>query len=474
MSRVVVAGAGLAGHEVVRRLLADPAFDGTITWHAGEPGHPYNRVLLTDLLAGRHAPSAIELPTLTDPRLIYRNTQLRSIAKADFDHLVIATGAEAVIPPVRGNTVALRTLADVRTILAELNADGNLDETARRDTRSRGEANQDTGSGIAQTDRPPLAGARGETNGETGSGATPTGGVPLFGGRARSGARGEATREAGSGSGMAQLGRSVLAGLGGRRHAATRRVAVVGGGPLGVETACALASRGIRVELLHRGPHVLSRWLDAESGALLAGSLAQAGITVHCDTDVSAITGGIWPTADLVILACGAQPRVGLARAAGLPVGRGILVDSSGRSLGDERIFAVGDCAQSVDRPSGALAALDDARRAAFSIVNGFSPLPAAPPPLRLRTYGIPGADVAVMGRPRPEASIQFTDQRRRTRKVLVLDGDVPVAAALVGDVGAAAALARAIARPTAPAPQSPAALLTSGAGRGAGGFDGT
>lgn len=419
MSRVVVAGAGLAGHEVVRRLLADPAFDGTITWHAGEPGHPYNRVLLTDLLAGRHAPGAIELPTLSDPRLIYRNTQLRSIAKAEFDHLIIATGAEAVIPPVRGNAVALRTLADVRTILAELDADGNLGETARRDTGSRGEADQDAGSG------------------------------------------------------MAQLGRSVLAGLGGRRHAAARRVAVVGGGPLGVETACALASRGIRVELLHRGPHILSRWLDAESGALLAGSLAQAGITVHCDTDVSAITGGIWPTADLVILACGAQPRVGLARTAGLPVGRGILVDSSGRSLGDERIFAVGDCAQSADRPSGALAALDDARRAAFSIVNGFAPLPVAPPPLRLRTYGIPGADVAVVGRPHPEASIQFTDQRRRTRKVLVLDGDVPVAAALVGDVGAVTALARAIARPTAPVPQSPAALLTSGAARGAGGFDG-
>ena len=151
--RVVVAGAGMAGHEVVRRLLADPGFDGRITWHAGEPDHPYNRVLLTDLLAGRHAPSAIELPTLNDPRLICRRSQLRSIAKAEFDHLVLATGAEPVIPPVRGNAVALRTLADVRTILSE---------------------------------------------------------------------------------------------LGDKR----RKVAVVGGGPLGVETACALARRGTRVELV--------------------------------------------------------------------------------------------------------------------------------------------------------------------------------------------------------------------------------
>lgn len=421
MTRTVVAGAGLAGHEVVRRLLADPAFDGTITWHAGERGHPYNRVLLTDLLAGRHAPGAIELPTLSDPRLVYKTAPLRSIAKAEFDHLVLATGAEPVIPPVRGNAVVLRTLGDVRTILSEI---------AKK----------------------------------------------------------------------------------------PRRIAVVGGGPLGVETACALASRGLRVELSHRGPHILSRWLDAESAQILAGSLAEAGITVRCETEVSAAT-GVWPGADLVILACGVQPRIALARGAGLPIARGILVDAHGRSLGDERIFAIGDCAEPLgaERAYGALAGLDDARRAAAAILGGrpasapavpqvptASPLAAALPaqavpqvpaassfaaassasavpqlpvesplplPLRLRTYDIPGADVAVLGRPRAEASIHFTDQRRRTRKVLSLDGDVPVAAALVGDVTAAAALAHAIARPASPAPRVPAALLTSGVRRGAGGF---
>ncbi|MEY9863134.1 NADPH-dependent 2,4-dienoyl-CoA reductase/sulfur reductase-like enzyme [Catenulispora sp. GAS73] len=577
MSRVVVAGAGLAGHEVVRRLLADPAFDGTITWHAGEPGHPYNRVLLTDLLAGRHAPKAIELPTLSDPRLTYETSQLRSIAAAEFDHLVLATGAEPVIPPVRGNAVALRTLADVRTILAEL--DGDLDgRDAGFGGRMPGGARGGSGggAGLGGSER---SGARGEWGGSAGLGSgehssargVPGSGAGLggsehssahggsgggagLGGSERSGARGESgsgehggarsgsadgaglgggehsgarggsgggagggehsgvrgesgggaglggseysSARSGSGSsagpsgrknsessrggssGMAQIGRSLLAGLGGRRHGATLRVAVIGGGPLGVETACALASRGVRVELLHRGPHLLSRWLDAESGALLAGSLTEAGIAVHCDTDVSAAT-GTWPTAELVILACGVQPRVALARAAGLPIGAGILVDTSGRSLGDERIFAVGDCAETigVGAAGGALAALEGARRAVAAI--GGAPVLPPPPavsPLRLRTYDIPGADVAVLGGPRAEASIQFTDQRRRTRKVLAFDGDVPVAAALVGDVKAAAALALAIARPAAPAPRSPAALLTSPlltsqAAHGAGGF---
>lgn len=384
MKHIVVAGAGLAGHEVVRRLLADPAFDGTITWHAGEQGHPYNRVLLTDLLARRHAPSVIELPTLNDPRLTYKRTPLRSIAKTEFDNLVLATGAEPVIPPVRGNAVALRTLADVQTILSEIDGDT--------------------------------------------SGAT--------------------KRK-------------------GRKHTDTRRVAVVGAGPLGVETACALASRGRKVELLHRGPHILSHWLDPESADLLAGSLTAAGITVHCDTDVSAAT-GVWPNADLVILACGVRPRVALARAAGLPIGTGILVDTFGRSVGDERIFAIGDCAetQGAPRRPSALGALDAARHAVAAMTAEVSPaaipVTRAPIPLRLRTYDIPGADVAVLGHPHPEPSIQFTDQRRRTRKTLTLEGDLPVAAALVGDVKAAAALALAIARPTTPAPRLAAALLTS------------
>ncbi|NUR59012.1 MAG: FAD-dependent oxidoreductase [Catenulispora sp.] len=379
--RIVVAGAGLAGHEVVRRLLASPDFDGSIIWHTAEPGRPYNRVLLTDLIAGRHTPDAISLPALSDPRLTTRRRPLNSIAEAEFDFLVLATGADPVIPPVRGNAVPLRTLNDARTILRALE-DG------------------------------------------------------------------------------------------------ARRVAVVGGGPLGVETACALARRGVRTDLVHRGPHLLSRWLDAESAALLTDSLSTAGINVRCDTDVSAAS-GTWPGADLVILACGSRPRVALARAAGLPLGRGILVDGDGRSVGDPRVFAIGDCAQG-GGAVGAFAALEDARRAADAIIRQSirrSPKEAIAAPfrhaaLRLRTYDIPGADVAVLGPPLSDPTIQLTDQRRRTRKALTLDGDAPVAAALVGDVRAAAALARAIGDPATPVPGVPVALLTSAVGGGAAGFD--
>src|SRR5581483_11355935 len=49
--------------------------------------------------------------------------------------------------------------------------------------------------------------------------------------------------------------------------------------------------------------------------------------------------------ADLVVVACGVDPRVGLAQDAGLAVDRGVLVDDELRTS-DPHIRAIGDCVQ--------------------------------------------------------------------------------------------------------------------------------
>jgi assimilatory nitrate reductase electron transfer subunit len=381
--RVAVVGAGLAGHELVRRLLASPSFDGHITWFGAEPDRPYNRVLLTDLLAGQHALDAIGLPALADPRLsLHLGRSAHSIdlaagvvrdgrAEHPFTHVVLATGADPVLPPVRGNAVPLRTLSDARTILRAL----------------------DTG---------------------------------------------------------------------------VRRVAVLGGGPLGVQTACALVGRSRSVEILHRGPHLLNRWLDAEAATLLTQAVRSAGITVHCDTPASAATGGNWPKADLVVVACGTNPRAGLAKSAGLPIDRGVLVDDHCRSLGDPRVLAIGDCAQPpTGAPGLALTALDQARRAVATLVGTPAPQTNTSALLRLRAHGVTGADVAALraaatsSAAAAQPSLRLTDQHRRTHKSLTLDesGNCIQSATLVGDVTAAAAITGLIAWP-APEPENPATLL--------------
>ncbi|MGW1914916.1 NAD(P)/FAD-dependent oxidoreductase [Streptomyces sp. NPDC002076] len=106
-TRVVVIGAGLAGVRLARRLgeLGTPAL------LVGEEEHPpYNRVLLAEVLAGRYAPEVIGLPApegLVRARVTGIDRAARSVECADgssiaYDTLVLATGSNPVLPPLRG------------------------------------------------------------------------------------------------------------------------------------------------------------------------------------------------------------------------------------------------------------------------------------------------------------------------------------------------------------------------------------
>ncbi|GHI07920.1 nitrite reductase [Streptomyces cellostaticus] len=106
-TRVVVIGAGLAGVRLARRLgeLGTPAL------LVGEEEHrPYNRVLLAEVLAGRYAPEVIALPApggLVRTRVTGIDRAERRLDCADgssiaYDTLVLATGSNPVLPPLRG------------------------------------------------------------------------------------------------------------------------------------------------------------------------------------------------------------------------------------------------------------------------------------------------------------------------------------------------------------------------------------
>lgn len=114
--RVVVIGGGLAGLRLAARLGArDGARDGARTEVTvlGEESHvPYNRVLLAEVLAGRYAPEVTALP---DPGpALRRGVRAVRVDRADrtvhcddgsterYDALVLATGSNAVLPPLRG------------------------------------------------------------------------------------------------------------------------------------------------------------------------------------------------------------------------------------------------------------------------------------------------------------------------------------------------------------------------------------
>lgn len=133
MSGIVVIGTGPAGHRLVTRLRRH---DGTAAVRViGAERRPaYNRVLLTDVLAGRLRPGQLELPAHDGGVRVHQGVTALGIDRRGrlvhtddgrahgYDRLVLATGARPVLPVLRGllrpdggmaeGAAAVRTLAD--------------------------------------------------------------------------------------------------------------------------------------------------------------------------------------------------------------------------------------------------------------------------------------------------------------------------------------------------------------------------
>ncbi|PPF53088.1 NAD(P)/FAD-dependent oxidoreductase [Clavibacter michiganensis] len=143
---------------------------------------------------------------------------------------------------------------------------------------------------------------------------------------------------------------------------AGRRVIVLGAGVLGMELALAAAERGADVVAVHHGDVPMARNLDRGGGRTLSHAADAAGVAMAAHARAEGVllhdrgTGderfqallladGGRIDGDLLVLSCGVTARDELASAAGLAVGRGVLVDGDLRSWTDPDVFAVGDCA---------------------------------------------------------------------------------------------------------------------------------
>lgn len=133
-------------------------------------------------------------------------------------------------------------------------------------------------------------------------------------------------------------------------------VSVVGGGVLGVETACAAIKGGAQVTLIEVQPGLMPRQLDAESAALLRSHLEGTGLNVRVDSGIRELKGsdkvervvftdGSEIVSDLVVVCAGVAPEVDWLRAAGLDCARGVCVDDGLRTSAPD-VYACGDVAE--------------------------------------------------------------------------------------------------------------------------------
>lgn len=437
--RVVIVGGGMAGTRLAQQL-ATAAGGSVVVTVIGEEPHPaYNRVLLAEVLAGRYDPDVIALPALAAGRRLSGVRVVRldrdpgevvcdDGRRVPYDSLVLATGSNPVLPPLRGlfephghdlpdGVHAFRTMDDCLALAAAV--------------------------------RPGV------------------------------------------------------------------RAVVIGGGLLGVSAARALAQRGAQVVLAHQGEHLMERQLDAGASRVLRQHVEALGVEVHTECRVRGLrtrsldgggravsavelADGYALEADLVVLACGVRPRVGLARAAGLDVARGVVVDDELRTS-DPRVFAIGDCAEHAGVLYGLAGPAHDQADVLARVLSPTPPLPethglrpqdprgSAPGPdashlvVGNRAAGrhgwaqpghraAPGSetgprytgsraltrltlanaasplDLAAFGETTPAPGddvVQLADATRNAYRKVVVRGDRLVGGILLGDLGSVGALAR-------------------------------
>ncbi|MFE4976299.1 NAD(P)/FAD-dependent oxidoreductase [Kitasatospora sp. NPDC056651] len=400
--RIAVVGGGMAAARFAERYgaLGGP---GEVTVYGAEPRAPYNRVLLTEVLTGRHDPESIALPLggaglrpgceVLAIDLGGRTVKLADGSAEPWDELVLATGADPVLPPVRGlrrpdghglaeGVHTLRTLEDCVRLAEE----------------------------AVEAERAVVIGG---------------------------GVLGVSTARALAGIGVhteiVQRGPYLI-----DRQLDAGAAAVLLGKLRALGVACHLGTRPVA---LHTGAGGRGRVRSVEPAD---------GGRLDCD---------------LVVLACGTRPSTALAEAAGLPVATGVLVDDDLAAA--PHVHAIGDCAEHRGTVYGLAGPAWEQADVLARRLSGAEPDARYPGSARRARLSAGGLDYVAFGAVDEGDGqgldvLRLTDATRGSYKKLVLRGDRLVGAILLGDLATVDELAGAFADGGVPA-GDPLHLLTRG-----------
>ena len=189
----------------------------------------------------------------------------------------------------------------------------------------------------------------------------------------------------------------------------------------------------------------MERQLDAPAAALLQSLVEKKGINVLLNANTGRILGqrrvegveladGRQLDADAVIFAAGIRPNIALARDAGIPVNRGIVVDDW-LQTGADGIFALGECAEHRGICYGLVEpAYEQARVLAQHLAGRHVSYQGSVVATNLKVSGVSVFSAGeFLGTDRSEA-IVLSDVRRGTYKKLVIEDGRLAGAVLVGD----------------------------------------
>ncbi len=214
------------------------------------------------------------------------------------------------------------------------------------------------------------------------------------------------------------------------------RIAVIGGGLLGLEIARALSSGGASVEVVEFFEHLLPRQIDTQGSSLLKTEIEKMGIKVHLGLATEEILGqeemkglkfkgGRELEADMALVAAGIRPEIGLGKEAGLEVDRGLVVNDFLQSS-EPKIFAAGDILQHGGRIYGIIpATFAQARLVASNILGDRKKYEGTIPWNTLKVAGLYLTSVGLINA-EEETQEEIRQERREEgiyKKIILQDG---------------------------------------------------
>ncbi len=137
-----------------------------------------------------------------------------------------------------------------------------------------------------------------------------------------------------------------------------KKIAIIGGGFIGVEVADEIKKMGKDVVIIEKLPRILNLAMDNNVGQKAEDKMKERGVEIKTNSTVSEIIGkdkvegvllenGEKIDCDGVIVSIGYKPNIELAKNAGIEIGESgaIVVDEYMRTSA-EHVFAVGDCVE--------------------------------------------------------------------------------------------------------------------------------
>lgn len=134
----------------------------------------------------------------------------------------------------------------------------------------------------------------------------------------------------------------------------SKRIAIIGGGFIGLELAATARALGADVTVLEGLERVLKRGVPDEVARVITERHSLEGVDIRCGVVINSVTqqgeraiirlvDGDTVEADLALVGIGAVPNTDLAARAGLKIDNGIAVDEFLRTSAPD-IYAAGDC----------------------------------------------------------------------------------------------------------------------------------